>query len=117
MEVSVDNLIQWINHSGLFQKDGENKGGVHSYFDQNSSKFGFLLSFFPENILNAERFSGTILGFVLSVFFLEEFEMFEDTELHPLLLAHLFLLGCQATEPVDLFVGEIEVGHYESFEL
>jgi len=56
MEVSVDNLIQWINHSGLFQKDGENKGGVHSYFDQNSSKFGFLYPEITGYFINSQRF-------------------------------------------------------------
>ena len=56
MEVSVDNLIQWINHSGLFQKDGENIGGVHSYFDQNSSKFGFLYPEITGYFISSQRF-------------------------------------------------------------
>ena len=56
MEVSVDNLTRWINYSGLFQKDGENKGGVHSYFDQNSSKFGFLYPEITWYFINSQRF-------------------------------------------------------------
>ena len=36
----VDSLTHWINSSGLFEEEGENKGGVHSYFDQkNSAEF------------------------------------------------------------------------------
>ena len=41
----IDNLTRWINSSGLFEEEGENKGGVHSYFDQNNLEFGFL---YPE---------------------------------------------------------------------
>ena len=56
MEISVDNLTTWINSSGLFQEDGENQGGVHSYFDQIGNKFGF---FYPEitgYFINSQRF-------------------------------------------------------------
>ena len=56
MDISVDNLIHWINSSGLFQEDGENKGGVHSYFDQNSHKYGFLYPEITGYFINSQRF-------------------------------------------------------------
>lgn len=56
MSVSIDNLTQWINSSGLFQEKGENKGGVHSYFDQNKHEFGFLYPEITGYFISTQRF-------------------------------------------------------------
>lgn len=45
MQDSINKITNWINNSGLVEKDGKHKGGVHSYFDQDKNEFGFL---YPE---------------------------------------------------------------------
>ena len=52
----IDNLTRWINSSGLFEEEGENKGGVHSYFDQNNLEFGFLYPEITGYFINSQRF-------------------------------------------------------------
>jgi len=52
----VDSLTHWINSSGLFEEEGENKGGVHSYFDQKNSEFGFLYPEITGYFINTQRF-------------------------------------------------------------
>jgi len=56
LEISVDNLTHWINSSGLFREDGENKGGICSYFDENKHEFGFLYPEITGYFINSQRF-------------------------------------------------------------
>ena len=47
MSTSYENVKNWILNSGLVitESENENYGGVHSFYDQNNEKFGFL---YPE---------------------------------------------------------------------
>jgi len=56
MEISIDHLTHWINSSGLLHDKGENKGGVHSYFDQSKHQFGFLYPEITGYFINTQRF-------------------------------------------------------------
>ena len=60
MAVSISNLTNWINSSGLFQEEGENKGGVYSHFDQNKGEFGFLYPEITGYFINVSRFLYTL---------------------------------------------------------
>ena len=56
MTLSIDEITNWINNSGLVEVDGPNKGGVHSYFDQPSKKYGFLYPEITGYFINSQRF-------------------------------------------------------------
>lgn len=56
MAVSINKITNWIGNSGLVEKDGQNKGGVHSYFDQNQNKFGFLYPEITGYFISTQRF-------------------------------------------------------------
>lgn len=56
MLTSINEIANWINNSGLVEKDGKYKGGVHSYFDQNKNQFGFLYPEITGYFINTQRF-------------------------------------------------------------
>lgn len=53
---SINKISNWVNDSGLVEKDGKHKGGVHSYFDQNKNQFGFLYPEITGYFINTQRF-------------------------------------------------------------
>ena len=53
---SINKISNWVNDSGLVEKDGKHKGGVHSYFDQNKNQFGFLYPEITGYFNNTQRF-------------------------------------------------------------
>lgn len=53
---SINKISNWVNDSGLVEKDGKHKGGVHSYFDQSKNQFGFLYPEITGYFISTQRF-------------------------------------------------------------
>lgn len=56
MILSIDEITNWINNSGLVETTGPNMGGVHSYFDQKKHNFGFLYPEITGYFISTQRF-------------------------------------------------------------